>query len=145
MRKNFSITPVAGNKNEVNITFLKDFSLEVDKKDDLFIKFLAMVLDRSGARAAYFAPLLGLTKQAFHNLKKKVKAENIKSLFLAELERQKPKELPDSDIGKIIELMVKNPKDSEEEIAAKFNRGSTSKIDFKSVEKIRQRFGLKIT
>jgi len=145
MKRRFSITPVKGKKNKVEITFQKDFTIRVDKKDKLFIQFLMMVLHYSGGVAEYFAPLLGFTKSSFYNLERKVKAYGIKSLLQPDVQTQKEKELTEPDIGKIIELIVKNPNDTNEEIAEKFNVRSTSHIDFKSVEKIRNQFGLKTT
>jgi len=146
MKKNFTITPVEGKKNEVKITFQKDVTITVDKKDELFIKFLMMVLHYSGEDAGYFAPLLGFTKSSFNNLKKKVESIGIKSLLLeTDMETQSDKELSEPDIGKVIELIVKNPNDTNEKIADKFNVVSTSNIDFKIVEKIRKQFGLKTT
>jgi hypothetical protein len=142
MKKKFIITPVEGKKNEAEITFLKDFTLRVDKKDKVFVKFLMMMLHCAGGPATYFAPLLGFTDRSFHNIKEKVKTQGIKSLFHTNLGKQYAKKMTDPEVGKIISLIVKNPKDTNKKIADKFNASSTNKISFRSVERIRKKFGL---
>ncbi|MEW6618264.1 MAG: hypothetical protein AB1422_02745 [bacterium] len=143
MKKIFSIEPVEGKKNTVEITFLKDFTLKVDKKDTLFVKFLMMMLHYSGGAASYFAPLLGFTESAFRDIKKKFETEDVNSIFYPEIEKGKVKELPEPEIGKIIALIVQNPRDTNKKIADKFNAvSSKTKISLKDVEKIREKFEL---
>ncbi|MEW6096489.1 MAG: hypothetical protein AB1567_08195 [bacterium] len=143
MKRKFSITPVEGKKNEVEITFQKDFTLKVDKKDKVFVKFLMMLLHRGGGVAAYFAPLLDFTARSFHDIKGKVKKEGIKTLFDVKVKKEDVEKIKDADIGKIITLIVKNPKDTNKKIADNFNLASKTQISFKDVEKIRNKFGLK--
>lgn len=143
-KRKFLIIPVEGKRNEVEIIFQKDFKIKVDKKDKEFVKFLLMVLYYTGANPKYFAPLLGVTTHAFYNMKKKVESEGIKSLFEKNVKKKQPDEnIKDADIGKIVSLIVKYPKDTNKKIADKFNTTSKTEINFKVVERIRERFGLK--
>lgn len=143
MKKNFSIIPVEGKKNEVEITLLKDFTLKVDKKDTVFVKFLMLLLHRAGGPVSYFAPLLGFTDHSFHNIKERVNTQGITSLFYPDISKQDAQKISDPDIGKVVKLIVGNPEDSNEKIAEKFNASSTNKITLRDVEEIRNKFGLK--
>ncbi|MFH1562039.1 MAG: hypothetical protein ABIF11_01275 [Nitrospirota bacterium] len=145
MKKNFSITPVEDEKNEMEITFLKDLKLKVNKKDTIFVKFLMILLERVGGAAIYFAPLFGFTTKSFNDIKENFDTQGIISLFYPEIKKQeKDKKVTNSDIGKIVSLIVKNPDGTNKQITDKFNCTSSVKIDIKDVEGIREKFGLKI-
>lgn len=145
MKRIFSITAVEGKKNEVEITFLKDFKLKVDKRDKVFVKFLMLLLHKGDGAATYFAPLLDETERTFHSIKEKVSTKGITSLFHADIEKQLDKKISNSDIGKIITLIVKNHTDTNKKIADKFNAASKTQISFRDVEEIRNKFGLKVS
>lgn len=145
MKRMFSITTVEGKENEMEIIFLKDFKLKVDKRDKVFVKFLMMLLHKGDGSATYFASLLGETERAFHNIKEKVSTKGITSLFRTDIEKQPDKKIDNSDIGKIITLIVKNPTDTNKKIADKFNAASKTQISFRNVEEIRNKFGLKVS
>ncbi len=143
MKRRILITPIADEKNKVEITFLKDLKLKVDKKDTVFIKFLMIFLGMAGGTATYFAPLLGFTNKSFNDIKKGVDSQGIISLFYPEIAGQKKSgEKTDSDIGKIITLLVKNPDKTNKQIADKFNRSSSINITPKNIEDVRKKFGL---
>lgn len=146
MKKRISITLVEGEKNRLEITFLKELKLKVNKKNTIFVKFLMILLEQAGGTAAHFAPLLGFTNKSFNDIKKNVDTQGVISLFYPEIKEQKEgsKIRTDSDIGKIVTLIVKNPDKTNKQITDKFNRTSSVKIDFKDVEGIREKFGLKI-
>lgn len=143
MKKNFLITPVEEGKNKVEITFLKDFKLKVDKEDKVFVKFLMMLLHAGGCSASYFGPLLGSNKQSFDDIKKQVETQGVTSLFTTSIKNQPTQKLSNVTTGKVITLIVKNPQDSYKQIADKFNKVSKIRIDFIMVENICKRFGLK--
>lgn len=136
------ITPVADNKNLVEITFHEGFKLQIDKKNRVFVKFVMMILYYAGGAATYFAPLLGYTDRAFHNIKEQFKREGIQSLFHGNHGKQNARKLTDEHIGKILTLLVQNPTDSNRAIADKFNAQENLQISFRSIERLRNQYKL---
>jgi hypothetical protein len=142
MKRKFEIAPVEGSKNLVEITFHEGFKLRVDKKNRVFVKFVMMMLHYAGGAATYFAPLLGFTDRAFHNIKENFKERGIHSLFHGNHGKQNARKITDEHIGKIMTLIVQNPTDSNRAIAEKFNAQEDLQISFRSVERLRNQYKL---
>lgn len=142
MKRLFEITPVDGSKNLVEITFKEGFKVQVDKKNRVWVKFIMMLLHYSGGAATYFAPLLGFTDRAFHNIKEHFKERGIKSLFHGNHDKQNARKITDEHIGKILTLIVQNPTASNRIIAEKFNGQEELQISFRSVERLRNQYKL---
>ncbi|MEW6095019.1 MAG: helix-turn-helix domain-containing protein [bacterium] len=142
MKKMFEIVPVEGSKNLVELTMKKGFKLQVDKKERIFVKFVMMVLHYGGESATYFAPFLGFTDRAFHNIKENFKERGIQSLFHGNHGKQNARKITDEHRGKILTLIVQNPTESNRVIADKFNEQGDLKIGFRSVERLRNQYKL---
>ncbi len=142
MKRQFEIVPVEGSKDLVEITFKEGFKFQVDKKNKLFVKFVMILLHYAGGAATYFAPLLGFTDRAFHNIKEYFKESGIKSFYHGNHYRQNARKIMDEDIGRILTLIVQHPTESNRVIADRFNEQRDIKISFRSVERLRNQYKL---
>ncbi|MFH1564104.1 MAG: hypothetical protein ABIF11_11930 [Nitrospirota bacterium] len=140
MKRKFEIVPVEGSKDLVEITFNEGFNLQVNKKNRLFVKFVMILLHYSGGAATYFAPLLGFTDRAFHNIKEYFKESGAQSLYHGNHYRQNARKIMDENIGRILTLLVQNPTESNRAIADRFNEQKKLKVSFRSVERLRNQY-----
>jgi len=142
MKRKFEITPVEGNDNLLQITFKEGFNLKVNKKNRVYVKFVMMLLYYAGSAATYFAPLLGYTDRAFHNIKVYFKKRGVKSLLHGNQGKQNARKITDEYIGKILTLIIQNPRASSVEITEKFNKQDKSQLSYRSIERVRDRYKL---
>lgn len=142
MKRDIEIVPVPGNKNLVEVIMREGVRLRVDKKNRVFVKFIMMLLHYGGEAAIYFAPLLGFTDRAFHNIKEAFKEKGVKALFHGNHGKKNARKITDEHIGKILTLLIQNPGDSNRMIAEKFNKQENVQISFRSVERLRNQYKL---
>jgi len=142
MKRNFEITPIEGSDSLVQLTFKEGFSFQIDKKDRVLVKFVMMLLYYGGGAATYFAPLLGYTDRAFHNIKEYFNKRGIQSLFHGNHGKQNARKITDAHIGKILTLIVQNPTSPNKVIAEKFNEQADIQLSFRSIQRVRHCYNL---